>query len=150
MEIITTNLDDVTIQPTTDRAARAGTQNNAFVTMRAANFVNDSPEPLAQQDIEALGETAPDGGTTDRPVDLDELQACSWYDAPPKYIAAEQQRRADDPGRDGSADDHGVELGHMSNYLLEACKALAAERDALESRIDDLEARLAALEGDNA
>jgi hypothetical protein len=150
LTITTTNQDDPTLQPDNDREGRVGTSGNAFVAMRAASFINDSPEPLAQQDIETLGDTAPDGGTTDRPVDLDELQSCSWYDSPPSYVAAEQQRRADDPGRDGSADDHGVELGHMSNYLLEACKALAEERDALESRIDALESRLAALEGDNA
>lgn len=135
---------NITFQPVNDAENRVGTINNAWDTMRATAFNVASPEPLAQQDIEELGETMADGGKGKRPVDLEELKKASWYD-PPQYVKDEQQRNLEKQGK-GDEEDHAVELGHMGNYLLEVTKALAEERDALKEQVDTLESRLDRIE----
>jgi len=97
-----------------------GTASRPFLSMNAGAFNTQSPEELtgvAPEDI----------------VDYD------WYN-PPEYVC--QREAAKDDDREyvrQNPKKSGVELGHMTNYLLETCKAQ-------QERIDDLESRLAALE----
>jgi len=84
--------------------------------MRAGAFIEDSPDPNVR-------------------ARLDELTHAGWY-APPEYVAREQDTREDG----GGEDDHGVELGTMTNYLLEVTKAQQAVIDDLTERVERLEA----------
>jgi len=115
---------NIRVQPDGDVVGNVGSFENAWSTMRAGSFIEDSPDPADQ-------ETAR----------LDELLEVDWY-APPRYVDADQRRR------DTPADDHGVELGHMTNYLLEVCKEQQQTIDDQADRIDDLEARLETLEAE--
>lgn len=115
---------NIRILPDSDGVGNIGVLGSAWSTMRATSFIEDSPEP-------ADAETAR----------LDELLEVDWY-APPRYVDADQRRR------NTPDDDHGVELGHMTNYLLEVCKEQQKMIDAKQDRIDDLEARLETLEAE--
>jgi hypothetical protein len=99
-------------------------------------------------------ETPFDVDTTRADIDLDELCRCSWSD-PPAYVvegSRAKQGSAEGGLSSGAGDgsEHGVELGHMANYLLETCKAQQEHIEDLTTRLDDLEARLEALEDPNA
>jgi len=94
----------------------AGNFQRPFEVVFAENFVEATPEPL-------------DG------VALDELGGYSW-DQPPAYAT---QRKSGDGYRRENPRKGGLELGHMTNYLLETCKAQ-------QERIDELEQRLSAVE----
>jgi len=109
---------EASVRPTTDGAGFVGNDDNAWASMRAGAFIEDSPDPEVR-------------------ARLDELPYCEWY-APPEYVAREQAAREDG----GGEDDHGVELGTMTNYLLlEVTKAQ-------QETIDDLEQRLTRLESE--
>jgi len=114
------------LRPGEDNKGALGTNTAAWATVTAHNIFEQTPEPLDPAD--------PIDG-----VDLAELKGTSW-EHPPAYVAKRKANADDDreyirqnPKKSG------VELGHMTNYLLETCKAQ-------QERIDDLESRLAALE----
>jgi len=86
-------------------------------------------------------------------VDLAELRESSWSD-PPAYVAEgsrAKQGTAEGGLATGAGDgsERGVELGHMANYVFEVCKAQQEHIADLTARVDDLEARLEALEADS-
>lgn len=99
-------------------------------------------------------ETPFDVETTRAGIDLEELCRCSWSD-PPAYVvegSRAKQGSAEGGLSSGAGDgsERGLELGHMANYLLETCKAQQEHIADLTTRLDDLEARLDALEDPNA
>jgi hypothetical protein len=99
-------------------------------------------------------ETPFDVSDTRADVDLDELRETSWSD-PPAYVAEgsrAKQGTAEGGLATGAGDgsERGVELGHMTNYLLEVAKQQLAHIEDLTARVDDLEARLEALEADRS
>jgi hypothetical protein len=106
-----------------------GVTGNYFNGMRANAFFEESPEPIASEDI-----------------DLAELVALEdpWYD-PPEYVRRESARKEveaegdGDAAADGLGDPAGLELGTVANYLLGVCQQQ-------QDRIDSLEERLSALE----
>jgi len=115
------------LRPSVDNEGALGTNTAAWATVTAHNIFEQTPEPMDPDD--------PIDG-----VDLDELKASSW-DKPPAYVAQRKATAADD--REyirQNPKTSGVELGHMTNYLLETCKAQQETIDDLESRIEQLEA----------
>ena len=133
------------------------------------------PEDATDPEIGVLGDAAypwkevnaknyitrtPDAVPSEQ-VDLDELCECDWYH-PPQYVREEQAPRvgtptkSDTPGEESQpatppeedGPNPGVEIGTMSNYLLEISKAQQEHIADLTARVDDLEARLEALEAD--
>ena len=115
------------LRPTVDNAGALGTLQGAWAAVVTHNLNELTPAPMDPDD--------PIDG-----VDLDELKASSW-DKPPAYVAQRKATAADD--RDyirQNPKTSGVELGHMTNYLLETCKAQQETIDDLESRIEQLEA----------
>jgi hypothetical protein len=125
--IVTVFADNgASLRPSVDNEGALGTNVAAWSAIVAHNVNELTPAPM----------------DTDDPVDgldLDELKDTSWK-RPPAYVAQRKATAQDDreyirqnPSKNG------VELGHMTNYLLETCKEQ-------QRRIDDLEERLSALE----
>ena len=113
-----------------ENSGNVGVTGDYWESMRAGAYFEESPEPLADGDI-----------------DLAELCECGWYD-PPEYVRRESARKEaeaegdDDAEADGMGDPAGLELGTVANYLLGVC----AEQ---QSVIDDLAERVATLEADD-
>lgn len=123
-----------TVQPQVDFFGKLGdgdgtNASKAWFEIHTHNLLTYSPEPIATNDPRR--DTATDGGP---PVDLSALPNQSWGD-PPDYVSQKEVAE----GEFESLPSGGVELSHMANYLLEVCKAQ-------QSKIDDLEQRLTALE----
>lgn len=119
--------DGASLRPTVDNAGALGTLQGAWAAVVTHNLNELTPAPMDPDD--------PIDG-----VDLDELKASSWH-KPPAYVAQRKATAADD--REylrQNPKTSGVELGHMTNYLLETCKAQQETIDDLESRIEQLEA----------
>lgn len=131
------------VYPETDGTGLVGFIGQAWSSMRAGSYFNDSPLEVSE---------------TDADIDLEELCACGWYD-PPEYVregtARKQAETEGFPDEDAAADGalpdpDGVELGTMANYLLEVAIQQQEHIDDLTTRVDGLEARLEALESRNA
>ena len=129
-DIVTVFADSGTsLRPSVDNEGALGTNTAAWATVTAHNIFEQTPEPLDPAD--------PVDG-----VDLDELKGTSW-EQPPAYVAKRKANAEDDreyvrqnPNKSG------VELGHMTNYLLETCKAQQERIDDLESRLADVESQV--------
>jgi len=119
----TSNMDE--IRPYDgDNSGSVGVSSEAYSEMHAHNFITASPDPIESVDCSGL-------------CDVD------WYDRPPEPVRQRARDIGDTDGEIPDGRDHTpVELGTMSNWLLETCKAQ-------QERIEDLEERLDALERQN-
>ena len=127
----TDDADEPSFIPNADNSGRLGGElagtNIGFNAMYAHNFVTLTPEPLSG-------------------VDLSKLPGYSW-DQPPAYAAQMKASESDGRSYKRANPNRGIDLSHMTNYLLEATKALAQEKEQLEERVGDLEERLSKIEG---
>jgi len=119
--------------PQTDNTGVLGVEISSSITQGwetvfAHNFTTLSPNPI-------------DG------VSREAITSADWYDKPPACVktAAREMGGSDEPTT--ASDGHtAVELGTMTNWLLEALKQTTADLDAAEKRIADMEERLTTLE----
>ena len=150
--------DLTTMEPTGDADANLGTLSNRFFTGYFDQLFSDDigmrgSNPSITPDTDGTGELGFSGlrwdtinvqnvneGTPEPldGVDLSKLSGYSWR-KPPEYVAQNEAPSSDERDYIYQNPNKGVELGHMTNYLLEVAKEQ-------QSMIDDLAERVAELE----
>jgi len=118
-------INDDVIKPDGASVGNSGVTGEYWVGVRADAFFEESPIVPSYS-----------------PARLDELPHVDWY-APPRYV-----RRGTDTKQEAAEgavkDDDGIELGHMTNYLLEITKQQQSKIDELEQRLTRLESNSSA------
>lgn len=109
------------VRPVTDQTGAVGSSTAAYDSMYAHNYVTASPDRLSVASV-------------------DEIRGTDWYDNPPEAVRERARELGESDGAIPPGRDHvPVELSTMANWLLEAVKTQ-------QEKIDDLEARIEALE----
>lgn len=106
------------VVPQDDNTGSVGSSVLAYSEMYAHNYITASPEPIESVDCEGL-------------CDID------WYDNPPEPVRERAKAIGDTDDEIPEGRDHTpVELGTLSNWLVEVVKAQEERIQALESQIN--------------
>ena len=114
------------LRPDADNVGALGSSVAAWSSVSAHNFITATPEPLSG-------------------VSCRDVTGYDWHN-PPEVVAQTKASDSDTREYKRQNPNDGVEVGHMTNWLLEVTKDQQRVIESLESTIDDLESRLAALE----
>jgi len=114
------------IKPDDDNVGQVGTSLDAYSEMNAHNFITATPEPLDS-------------------VSCRDVTGYDWHH-PPECVAQKKAAKDDDREYARSNPNAGIEMGHMTNWLLEVTKDQQRVIESLESTVDDLESRIEQLE----
>jgi len=114
------------LRPSSDNEGALGTLSGAWSTVRAHNFDIATPEPLSD-------------------VSCRDVTGYDWHN-PPECVAQKKAPAGDDREYKRFNPSKGIEMGHMTNWLLEVTKDQQNVIESLESTVDDLESRIEQLE----
>jgi len=114
------------LRPSSDNEGALGTSFAAWSDVASHSFTTATPEPLSG-------------------VSCRDVTGYDWHN-PPECVAQKKAAKSDDREYKRFNPSKGIEMGHMTNWLLEVTKDQQRVIESLESTVDDLESRIEQLE----